>query len=99
MNDVVQQSNWFERNPRKTIVILVVACWILLDTAAAQLFPRREIGTPSRNYHHDLKKSFKLTSHIGNRQFTRYTNSLGFIDASNRTVSTEIGQIQSSLYG
>ncbi len=87
MNDLIPQSNWFERNPRKTIIILVVACWILLDTAAAQLFPRREIGTPSRHYHHDLKKSFKLTRHIGDRQFTQYTNSLGFIDATDRTVS------------
>ena len=86
MNDVVQGSSWFERNPKKTIIIVVVVCWVLLDTAAAQLFPRREIGTPSRYYHHDLKKSFKLTRHIGDRQFTHNTNSLGFIDASNRTV-------------
>ncbi len=86
MNEVAQGSNWFERNPKKTIIMLVLVCWIVFDMAAAQLLPRREIGTPSRYYHHDLKKSYKLNRHIENRRFTLYTNSLGFIDASNRNV-------------
>ncbi len=86
MNKVARGSNWFERNPKKTIIVLVAICWVVFDMAAAQLLPRREIGTPSRYYHHDLKKSHKLNRHIESRRFTLYTNSLGFIDASNRTV-------------
>ncbi len=78
--------SWFERNSKKTIATVVIVCWILLDTIAAQVFPRREIGTPSPYYHHDFKKSFKLTRNVHGQSFAIYTNSLGFIDDSNRVV-------------
>jgi hypothetical protein len=87
MNEEAKKITWFETNPKKTIIILVVAVWIILDTTAAMLLPRREIGTPSRYYHHDLKKSFKLDRNVQGRKYTIYTNSLGFIDKSNRTVA------------
>lgn len=87
MNDVENKNNWFERNSKKTTVILVIAVWIILDTTAAMLLPRREIGTPSPYYHHDLKKSFKLDRNIQGRKYTVYSNSLGFIDKSNREVA------------
>jgi hypothetical protein len=80
------QPSWFERNPKKTIAVVVIVCWIFLDTMAAHLFPRREIGAPSPYYHHDLKKSFKLARNIHGRSFGVYTNSLGFIDSFNRAV-------------
>ncbi len=86
MNETEKKNSWFERNPKKTIIFSVVVVWIILDAAAAMLLPRREIGTPSPYYHHDLKKSFKLDSHIRDRKYTVYTNSLGFKDRSNRTV-------------
>ena len=86
MDELENKNSWFERNPKKTIAIVVIALWIILDTSAARLLPRREIGTPSPYYHHDLKKSFKLDSHIQGRKYTVYTNSLGFKDRSNRTV-------------
>ena len=86
MNETENKNSWFERNPKKTLVIFVIAAWIILDTAAARILPRREIGTPSPYYHHDLKKSFKLDRDIQGRKFTVYTNSLGFKDKSNRTV-------------
>ncbi len=86
MDKSENEANWFERNPKKTIAFVVIAVWIIIDTTAASLLPRREIGTPSPYYHHDLKKSFKLDRHIQERKYTVYTNSLGFKDTSNRTV-------------
>jgi len=93
------KSSWFERNPKKTIIILVIAVWIILDTTAAMLLPRREIGTPSPYYHHDLKKSFKLDRNIQGRKYTVYTNSLGFIDKSNRTVALKSGKYRILFMG
>jgi hypothetical protein len=86
MSEHEARPSWFDRNPKKTIAIVIIAVWIFLDTTAAQIFPRREIGTPSPYYHHDLKKSFKLDRNIQGRSFSVYTNSLGFIDSSSRAV-------------
>ena len=48
MNESENKNSWFETNPKRTIVILVIAVWIILDTAAAMLLPAARQGNRLR---------------------------------------------------
>ncbi len=99
VNKSENKISWFDKNPKKTVVIFVIAVWIILDTTAAMLLPRREIGAPSPYYHHDLKKSFKLDRNVQGRKYTVYTNSLGFVDKSTREIPLKSDQFRILFMG
>jgi lysophospholipase L1-like esterase len=81
-------SSVFERNPKKTLlfVILVLICGF--DLALAHLFPRAdsEIRVPSKIYHHDLLPNVRTKLKWGDATYTISTNSLGFKDEIVRAV-------------
>ena len=52
MNETENKISWFDRNPKKTIAIVFISAWIVLDTMAAMLLPCREIGNRSPYYQH-----------------------------------------------
>jgi hypothetical protein len=84
----------FERNPKKSIFIIVIILIIIMDFSLSGIFTKiqenRErvgLGVPNQNYHHDfIKYGYSAESgRLGDYEL--YTNSLGFKDKSNRRIS------------
>ena len=95
-------SNWFESNPKKTIIGALIVIIIGLDFFVANVFKRltgypwKSYGQqkieklyriPSDNYHHDLLKN-KAVDNVpwGHLSYNVRTNSLGFKDFSVRDI-------------
>ncbi len=82
----MDKSNLFERNPKKTVLAVVLLFAIFVDFSAGYFFIPKISGRPSDYYHHDLKKYFKDRVSWGSEEQFIYTDSLGFKDAGNRRV-------------
>jgi lysophospholipase L1-like esterase len=78
--------NWFERNPKKTIIFLVGFVVILLDLILAPFLAERIPNIKNTHYHHDFDANYCGTLTWGTKSYIIHTNSLGFKDKSNRTV-------------
>lgn len=93
----MRQKSLFERNPRKTLVVVVGALLLITDFTFTALHrvvfhssvePQSSMRTQSDIYHHDLKPMLnEVRSHWGPVAYHTSTNSLGFRDAEARTVS------------
>jgi len=86
----------FERNPKKTITVIVFLLLLVMDFSLSLIYSKiREnkervgLGIPHPNYHHDfIKNGYSAESgRLGN--YILYTNSLGFKDKSNRKIHQE----------
>lgn len=78
----------FERNPKKTLLVVILALMALLDFTMAHFFPRMDSGirTPSKAYHHDLLPAAQEHSKWGDATYLFTTNSMGFKDKTTRTI-------------
>ena len=86
----------FQRNSRKTILVLFLAAAWILDFGAAQIlftigerYRQRQASYRTRSpiYHHELKPNMTVPEVFwGPTEFTAVTNSLGFRDREVRTV-------------
>ena len=81
-----QHPNWFERNPKKTIIFIVGFVVILLDLILAPFYAERIPNIKNAHYHHDLDANFRGVMTWGPRHYMVHTNSLGFKDRTNRAV-------------
>jgi len=86
----------FDKNPKKTILIVVIILLTIMDFSLSKIYLRikenRErvgLGIPHQNYHHDfIKYGYSAESgRLGDYEL--YTNSLGFKDKSNRKIARE----------
>ena len=92
----IRRTNIFERNRRKTLVLLVLVVTFVADLSvtniAKRLFPNLEndekrYRTHSTIYHHDLVPLVHTRrAHWGHRYYVVATNSLGFKDAACRDI-------------
>jgi lysophospholipase L1-like esterase len=97
-----QKSSWFERNPKKTIALIVLTATIAMDFAAAQILKVLGLYTPPyqnpRVTERQYRKAHEVFHHTllpyvdfenarwGPLRHTIKTNSLGFKDNCNRNV-------------
>jgi len=79
-------ENRFSRHPKKTIGLLLLAVFFLLDFGLGAIFCPKAVGTPDAYYHHDLPRNISGTKVWGDRTYPVFTNSLGFIDRQVRFV-------------
>lgn len=87
----------FERNSRKTLVVIVAVSLLIADFAFTALYrlvfqatvvPQASMRTQSEIYHHDLRPMLNgVRSHWGPLAYRTTTNSLGFRDAEARAVT------------
>ncbi len=82
-----RQNNWFERHPKKTLFFIIALFFIALDLALAPYFAERIPNIKSPYYHHDLVANYSGEMNYGPYKYVIKTNSLGFKDNSNRSVS------------
>ena len=95
-------SSFFARHPVVTIVILVIAFFLIVDaTSGALLIPSDPAGfrTPHHYYHHSLAPNRAQRTIWEDRVIPEYTNSLGFLDGSVRTVPLASEQRRVLLMG
>ncbi|MCX5891063.1 MAG: hypothetical protein NTY36_16700 [Deltaproteobacteria bacterium] len=81
--------NWFERNPKKTIIFLVGFVVIFLDLILAPFFAERIPNIKDQNYHHGMVPNYHGTVVWGTKKYIIYTNCLGFKDRANRNVKLQ----------
>lgn len=82
-------QSWFERNPKKTLIFVVVLCAALLDMIAGYLLIPTDYNRyrrPHDYYHHTLQANADDVAEWGGVEYSFITNSLGFRDAQNRQV-------------
>ncbi len=100
---ITNKTNWFETNPKKTIVFIIIIGFLIIDfSLAAALkivggFEPSYVTSKVREayyrkadpvYHHGLKKNISnYTAEWGKLDYRIDTNSLGFKDSSNRQVA------------
>ena len=110
-----QKSSWFERNPKKTIAVIVLSATIAIDFAAAQLLkalgfytapyqnPRiteRLYRKPHDVFHHTMLPYVDLeNARWGPLKHSIKTNSLGFKDVSTRHVPLATDQFRIMFIG
>ena len=83
----IRPDNWFERHPKKTLIFLIALVFIALDLMLAPFFAERIPNIKSVYYHHDLVANYRGEIAWGPYKYQINTNSLGFKDNKNRTVS------------
>ncbi len=97
------QQNWFEANPKKTLTSIIIIGFLIIDFSLAAALKIVGLFEPSyvtssireafyRNpntiYHHDLEKNISnYLAEWGKHDYRIDTNSLGFKDSTNRTVT------------
>ena len=82
----------FERNPKKTIIILVVLFVVLADSVLGIIFiPKRHHScrSPHYYYHHGLSPYRKEMERWGRKVYPMITNSLGFRDKIIREIALQ----------
>lgn len=95
-------GNIFERNPVKTIFIILFTAFLILDIVSANIMKyygkhvrkvndhEKEYRIQSAVYHHTLKENAAIpVTMFGNVKYSVYTNSAGFRDESNRFIDKE----------
>ncbi|MCX5892542.1 MAG: hypothetical protein NTW80_06140, partial [Deltaproteobacteria bacterium] len=82
-----RQNYWFERHPKKTLLFITALFFIALDLALAPYFAERIPNIKSAYYHHGLVANYSGEMNYGPYKYLFKTNSLGFKDNSNRSVS------------
>ncbi len=81
-----RRLTWFEQNPKKTILGLLVFFGVVSDLLIGSLTLPGNPNEPHHYYHHGLKSNFKGKVTWGDNKTLMYTDSLGFKDSSNRKV-------------
>ncbi|NHZ86180.1 MAG: hypothetical protein GWP19_09890 [Planctomycetia bacterium] len=83
----------FDRNPKKTILIVAILLLIVMDFSLSFVYTKIKInnervglGIPHPNYHHDFIKNGNSSESGRLGDYDLYTNSLGFKDKSNRRI-------------
>jgi hypothetical protein len=85
-------AGWIARNPGKTIFFTILAFILLVDWIAGWILIPRDYNSfrcPHYFYHHDLLPNRAVTARWGDSTYPLFTNSLGFRDASVRTVELQ----------
>lgn len=80
-------SSIFERNPKKTLVVVILVLVAAMDFALANIYRRADsdVRTVNKYYHHDLIPSVQKVSDWGG-EYLLTTNSMGFKDDSTRLI-------------
>ncbi len=81
-----RRLTWFEQNPKKTILGIIVVIGVVSDLLIGSLTLPGNPNEPHHYYHHGLKSNFKGKVTWGDNKSLMYTDSLGFKDSSNRKV-------------
>jgi len=84
----------FEKNPKMTILVIVIILLIIMDFSLSSIYSKikenRErvgLGIPHQSYHHDFVKNGYSAESGRLGDYDLYTNSLGFKDKSNRKIN------------
>ncbi len=99
---IANKANWFEANPKKTIVFIVIFGFLIIDFSLAAALKIVGVFEPSYVtskvreahyrradpvYHHGLKKNISnYIAEWGKHDYRVDTNSLGFKDSHNRAI-------------
>ncbi len=110
-----QKNSWFERNPKKTIFIIVLTAIITVDLAATRILKVFGLYTPpyqnpritERQYrkvhdvfHHTMSPYVDYeNARWGPLKYSIKTNSLGFKDSSNRHIPLATDQFRIMFIG
>lgn len=87
MPDLSKRDRWFERNPKKTLVFLLLTLFLAIDLGVGHYRCPKVVGTPDAFYHHDLPKNYVGTRDWGGGEYELATNSLGFKDRAVREIA------------
>ncbi len=85
-------KNWFERNDRKTLIILYIIFVIFVDLITGLILIPKErtfFRSPHYFYHHDLLPNKSGITNWGDRHYPIFTNSLGFRDDAIKRIPLE----------
>ena len=98
----MSRKSVFERHPKKTLIVIVVVLFLLVDFGTAAVLKMLDLFTPAYQttyereskyrqshpvYHHTLKpNAYADNAEWGGDEYEVYTNSLGFKDSVNRTI-------------
>ena len=88
-----RQEFWFEKNPKKALLLVVGALFLVIDLFAGTLYFRVTKGSLAyrrdQRFHHTLKSNYKGKQRWGGLRYELITNSEGFKDKERREVKKE----------
>jgi len=94
MSDIIEkdkgkESSWFERNPKKTLIFIVLFFSGLIDWIAGAIVIPQDYNVfrrPHPFFHHDLVPNTAATAKWENIEYPMFTNSFGFRDRVVKTI-------------
>ncbi len=84
-----RRLTWFEQNPKKTILGILVLLAAVFDLVLGTIFLPSSAIEPSYYYHHGLKSNYKGRIDWGGQKNYMYTDSLGFKYSSRHQISLD----------
>ena len=105
----MQKKNFFERNPKKTILVFLSIVFIILDLSFKGILNLynlifyndsvKDIAIAHNTYHHTYKPNKKIKIQNDNGNYTIITNSLGFKDEDTINVKKNVEKKRIILIG